>query len=177
MANESSVQQYWKVYGGIWSLLRSAYFWLAIVFSLLGVDIWWVSDEKTTPRWLNFSLDVTPSVLGFSLGGMAILLAFSTDRFLYAIKQGGKEDSYFMKVMASFFHLAIVQVVGLLAAIFCVPVVIPYCIYAIISFIGFFATVYGLLLIISTVATLWHTGRIFNRVDVSRPNSPTDARP
>lgn len=74
MAEESSIQQYWRVYGGIWSLLRSTYFWLALFMSIVGVDLWWVSDEKMVPLWLPFSLNVTPSVLGFSLGGMAIFI-------------------------------------------------------------------------------------------------------
>jgi hypothetical protein len=144
--------------------------------SIVGVDLWWVSDEKMVPLWLPFSLNVTPSVLGFSLGGMAILLAFSTDRFLYAIKQGGKENSYFMKVMASFFHLAVVQVISLISSLFIVPKIIPYPLYIIISFTGFFLTLYGLFLVISTVATLWHTGRIFNKIDASRPDNPANPR-
>lgn len=55
--------------------------------------------------------------MGFALGGMAIMLSFSTGRFLEAIRQKGRPDSFFMKVVASFFHFSVMLGASLLIAL------------------------------------------------------------
>lgn len=173
MGKSTSIAQYWYVYGGFWSLTRSTYFGLAVVSVLVGLDSWWIKVCGEVPVWREFAIAVIPSVLGFALGGMAIMLAFSTDRFLFAIKQGGKDDSYFMKVVASFFHLTIVLVTCMFCALFLDPKIVPRILAIAISGIGFFTLSYGMLLIISTAAALWHTARIFNRIDTAQ-RDPTN---
>jgi len=98
--------------------------------------------------------------MGFALGGMAIMLSFSTGRFLEAIRQNGRKDSYFMKVIASFFHFTTVLGLALLTAV--MAKVFPNCKW--ISGFGFFASVYGVMLAVATVDHLWQTAVIFNQV-------------
>lgn len=113
---------------------------------------------------MQLTIDVVPSLLGFALGGMAIMLAFSTGRFLEAIKQGGKDDSYFMKIMASFFHFTLVLTAAILFSFLAQPGWLPLPVLWAVSMFGFFFSVYGILLTVATVASIWHTARIFNKV-------------
>jgi hypothetical protein len=67
------------------------------------------------PNWWDTVLSVLPNILGFSLGGFAIFLAFGDDAFRSII--GGKhpgdaanEPSPYLEFSATFFHFIIVQV-------------------------------------------------------------------
>lgn len=163
MPKQNAFQGYWKAYGSGWSLLRSTYFLLATIITILCYNIWLPVKGKTAP-WVQLTIDVVPSLLGFALGGMAIMLAFSTGRFLEAIKQGGKDDSYFMKIMASFFHFTLVLTAAILFSFLAQPGWLPLPVLWAVSMFGFFFSVYGILLTVATVASIWHTARIFNKV-------------
>lgn len=163
MAGKGSFQGYWAVYGGLPSLLRSTYFWVAIVVSLFATPFWVKFEANGDPAWVSITFAVVPSLMGFALGGMAIMLAFSTGRFLEAIRQKGRDDSYFMKVIASFFHFTMVLSLALLLAVLSKAFPSKY-----LSAVGFFMSVYGVLLALATVDHLWQTAGIFNKVkDVS----------
>lgn len=163
MPKKNAFQGYWQAYGGGWSLLRSTYFLLAAIITILCYDLWRPLTGKVAP-WVQLTVDVIPSLLGFALGGMAIMLAFSTGKFLEAIKQGGKDDLYFMKIMASFFHFTVVLTTAILFSYIAQPGWLPESLLWAVSLIGFFFSVYGILLTIATVASIWHTARIFNKV-------------
>lgn len=64
----------------------------------------------------QYTLDIAPSLLGFATGGMAIMFAFSSGRFLKAIQQGGKDKSYLRKVIATFYHFGLVSMLSIIAA-------------------------------------------------------------
>ncbi|MDZ7824489.1 MAG: hypothetical protein U5K75_10965 [Ahrensia sp.] len=98
-------------------------------------------------------------MLGFALGGMAIMLAFSTGRFLEAIRQKGKDNSFFMKVIASFFHFTTVLVIALLLAV--MSKAFPS---KPLSAFGFFASIYGVLLAVATTGHFWQMATIFNKI-------------
>lgn len=104
-------------------------------------------------------MQVSPSLMGFALGGMAIMLSFSTGRFLEAIRQKGREDSFFMKVIASFFHFSVVLGLSMLVAVLTKAFPNIY-----LSGLGFFASVYGVMLAIATVDHLWQTAALYNKV-------------
>jgi hypothetical protein len=156
---KGSFRGYWRVYGGLPSLVRSTYFWVAVVITIVTFPFWSATEADGEPKWVSITIDVMPSLMGFALGGMAIMLAFSTGRFLEAIRQKGREDSYFMKVIASFFHFTTVLGLALLLAVLSKAFPSPW-----LSGLGFFASVYGVLLAVATVDHLWQTAVIFNKV-------------
>ncbi|HET6322127.1 MAG TPA: hypothetical protein VFF87_08765 [Hyphomicrobium sp.] len=103
--------QYWRLYGGFVALSRSPYFGLAVVLSVIsamggGVDVDWASVAFT----------IIPSLLGFSIGAFAILLVFSSEKFLRLISEGGRGDSLFISASATFVHFIVVQVCSLTLA-------------------------------------------------------------
>jgi hypothetical protein len=103
--------------------------------------------------------------MGFSVAGMAILLAFSDSKSLRAITQKGRSDSYFVKTVANLFHFLVVQTVALLLAILakafsCLPVPFPG--YA-LSFYGLFALIYAIFVSVAAAGQLLNTATIINK--------------
>jgi hypothetical protein len=56
-------------------------------------------------------------MLGFSIAGFAILLVFSSDRFIRIISEEGRSDSLYMKASITFVHFILVQVAGIFLGI------------------------------------------------------------
>lgn len=139
-------------------MLKSTYFWVAVVMTILFPKTWTATDSSGR-IWAGVTLGVTPSLLGFALGGMAIMLAFSSGKFLEAIRQRGRDNSYFRKIMASFFHFCVVLSASILVAF-----ISKFYSNDVISAVGVFLSFYGVLLVLATASRIWHTARIFNAV-------------
>lgn len=118
--------------------------------------LWTKSAEEGSP-WAQVAVEVIPSLLGFSVGGMAITLAYSNSRIFTAVIQGGRKDSVFLKTIANFFHFILVQTIALLMAILCKS-------YSsnVLSFLGFWIFCYGILVALATTGMLLQTARVFN---------------
>jgi len=93
------------------------------------------------------------------MGGMAIVLAFAGSKLFETLRQQGKEHSYFIKLVATFFHFILVQTVaimlGLAGKAYCSSV---------LAFFGYWAMCYAILATISTAGQLFNTARIANYV-------------
>src|SRR5690606_12202933 len=100
------------------ALFCSPYIYVALVLAAPMVPLWMKTGEDGRV-WAQVAVEVIPSLLGFSIGGMAITLAFSNSQIFKAVIQGGKKDSLFVKTIANFFHFILVQTLALLLAIFC----------------------------------------------------------
>jgi len=106
-----TLQEYWKGYGGIKSLLTSPFFDVAVLISIV---CWWLSPQT---KWYEPSLSILPNLLGFSIGGFAVLLVFSSDKFLKLISEDGASDSLFLKANIVFVHFIVVQVIAIATAL------------------------------------------------------------
>lgn len=103
------IRDYFRAYGGWGSLLRSVYLHLSIVITLILYPIWSVEGWWDTPA------SILPNVIGFSLGGYAILMGFGDESFRDALKGSTKERaSPFLAVSATFVHFILVQILALL---------------------------------------------------------------
>ncbi len=105
----------WQAYGGVGALKRSLYLWasLAVVLliNLLRSEVW---------LWYKDAIQILPNLIGFTLGGYAILLAFGDSKFIDAIrtKRDNEEFSPYLRVSASMAFFVICQVFCLLFALF-----------------------------------------------------------
>ena len=108
----------------------------------------------------QLAIDVVPSIMAFSLGGMAIVLAFSDGRFLKAIRQQGSEKSLFMKVIANFFHFLTVQTLAVASAM----LVLAFPKLLAPSGVAFFFLAYSLTTALASAAQLFNVSRIYNVV-------------
>lgn len=109
---ENVLKEYWKTYGGISALLRSPYFLISIILTLLFVGSWW------NKQWWETSIALLPSLLGFSLGGYAMFVSVGSDDFKKIIAQKkNKKHSKFMQNNAMFMHFILLQITALIFAL------------------------------------------------------------
>ena len=140
---------------------------------------WLELDEKGMRPWAQLPLSVLPNILGFSMGGMAIVLAFAGSSIFRIITESGAENSFFIKIVASFFHFILVQTVAIILGLICriYPNVV-------LSFFGYTAMCYAIMVALATAAQLFNTARVANEAaplseaDLTAASTPsTAARP
>jgi hypothetical protein len=105
--------RYWRAYGGISALLFSPYLHVSVVLTYLLWPSW--ADHK----WWETTLQVVPSILGFTLAGFTIWLGFGDEKFqrLLAKRPNGKSTSAYIGVSAGFVHFIVVQLLAVVAAL------------------------------------------------------------
>ncbi|MDO9713489.1 hypothetical protein [Paracraurococcus lichenis] len=110
----ASFQSYCLAYGGWRAVARSPYLRIAVMLAVLTAGTW------TESNWWETPLSVLPNLVGFTLGGYAILIAFGDERFKALLTQTVPEKpaSTFMAINATFVHFLVVQVAALLLAVF-----------------------------------------------------------
>lgn len=152
----SAFKTYWRVYGGWRQLLVSPYLWLSGLFWALCKPLWF--DQRDTGfEWSEHALSILPSMVSFSLGALAIFLAFSNADFLKILRQKGNQHSYLMRVTTAFFHFILVQFIALLSTILLTayPVVA-------ISAVAFWLFVYAIAAGVAAAAALLDMAEILN---------------
>lgn len=106
-------REYWRIYGGFKKLISSFYFHLAVLVSIFTWSFWSKED------WWQQPLSVLPNLVGFTLGGYAMLMAFGDDDFRRKLLGPGKNNktSPFMGVNGTFVHFLVVQISAIIIAI------------------------------------------------------------
>jgi len=154
-----SICIYWKLYGGKTALLHSPYVHFSIIVSLCCYPIWATGSIETA--WYSFCLSIIPNLLGFTLGGYAILLAFGNERFLALLAESDddNEKSPYMGVNATFIHFILVQTLSLFIAL----IESVWCIKAgVFAFIGFTLFLYALSTSIAAALSILRLARWFD---------------
>jgi hypothetical protein len=107
-------RRYWRAYGGFCALLSSVYLHLSILITLVCYNIW------SKPEWWEVPLAVLPNVIGFSLGGYAMLLSFGSDKFQSLLSRVPVDQTNaFAELSASFVHFILIQLSALTTAFIC----------------------------------------------------------
>lgn len=150
--------RYWNLYGGRRTLFRSPYLYIGLFVTLVSWPFWTQTSDGGAP-WAQAAIEIVPGLLGFSMGGMAIMLAFSNAAIFSTLTQKGKDNSLFLKVIANFFHFILVQTIALLFALLGKAHGGP-----VIGFFGFWAMTYALLVALATAGQLLNTAEVFNKV-------------
>lgn len=178
-------QHYWKTYGGSLSVLRSPYLHFAAAVTLLSWGAW------TKFAWWELPLNVLPDLLGFSIGGFAIFLAFGDEDFRKAIAgrdDGENRESSYVRISATFMHFIFVQAVALVVVLVLrsqplAGVSIPPGIGAVLDmgrrvawFAGYLLFIYALVLALATSVAIYRLARLYDkhislvrREDATRP--------
>lgn len=107
--------RYWEAYGGANALVRSPYLHIAFAILIVTAHFW------LTSSWWEQPLSVIPNLLGFSLGGLAMLLSFGNVEFQKFISEKDDDSdsnpTAFIEVAASFVHFMLLQLASLLLAV------------------------------------------------------------
>lgn len=107
-----ALNHYWKIYGGPKALFLSPYLHLSLMLTAICV-LFWSSKSSAS----EVAVSVLPNLLGFTVGALAIVLAFSSAPVFERLAEGGEPQSFFMKLTASLIHFILVQVLALISAI------------------------------------------------------------
>lgn len=107
--------------------------------------------------WSSLALDVLPSLLGFSIGAVAIILAAPGMKTFKLLAEDGDAESYFMDLAARLVHFIIVQVLGVatILAAKAYPSTGT-------NFVGFLLFSYALLSALSASLAIFGIARILN---------------
>lgn len=111
------VKSVWYHYGGFRALFRSAYFWISLLILVLTARIW------AAPGWWQDPISILPNLLGFTLGGYAILIAFGGadfQSFIVSLSDDEEDErsrNAFMDLSATFCIFVGLQVSALLLAV------------------------------------------------------------
>ncbi len=149
---------YWKIYGGFNDLKKSKYVYIAIAVTALCAPLW-LNEVAGARTWPQIAIDIIPGLLGLTLGGMAIMLAFSNKRFWTAVTQKGNPKSLFMKGISAFFHFIVIQSIGLILALISKTYSSDF-----LSAFGFLFLTYGILGAVAIAGLLLHISRIWNAI-------------
>lgn len=111
---------FWKTYGGLSGVLGSPYFIFSVILSCCTYPIW--KGQLENYYWYDPCIEIIPNLLGFTLGGFAIWLAFGDDGFRTVMagespNEQTKAPSPFMKVNSTFLHFIILQTISLFLSI------------------------------------------------------------
>lgn len=162
---------YWNIYGGFKNLIKSPYLILAILITGGCFPFWLDTGPKGDTRPMaDVMLTVVPALMAFTLAGMAIILALSGTKFTAAIRENGRVDSLFMKIVVLFFHFILVQTIALILAFFSSS----YPEQAWLAAITFFFAIYGVTSAIAIAAMLLNVSRIYNITADEDDNSKTN---
>jgi hypothetical protein len=103
-------RDYWRIYGGLKAISSSPYVLIAALLSLLMSGIW------TKEGWWDTPLAVLPNLVGFTLGGMALLTGWSNSRFISKLmgRSSNGDEGPFLKLVATFTHFLLVQIFSIL---------------------------------------------------------------
>lgn len=109
-AFRKSIGRYFHNYGGWRAVLNSPLFLAALLITSLSYSDW------IEPKWVERSVSIVPSLLGFSLGTYAILFSLMSGRIKNALKYLKNERgiSYLMEINSTFFHFIFVQILSIL---------------------------------------------------------------
>ncbi|MFB9159838.1 hypothetical protein [Chromobacterium violaceum] len=105
---------YWKSYGGARALFLSRYLWISLIITGFSVGLW------RDGRWSSLSLQIFPNLLGFTLGGYALLLSMGGDKLVLALAGGRvKKSGYsrFVEFNSSYVHFVFMQAFFLISAL------------------------------------------------------------
>lgn len=107
------LKRYWRAFGGCHDFVRSPFFHIAIILTVLLNDAW------SNNAWYSTAIGVLPNMLGFCVSGYAIWISWGDEKFRAMLMglQNEKALSQYVHVSAIFAHFAIVQVLALVFAL------------------------------------------------------------
>lgn len=176
---------YWTSYGGWGAFFRSPFILIASIAAAI------TTYDFLDGNWSDLAIQIVPAVLGFTLGGYAILVSFAASDFRNAMMGRFKDgtQSPLMEINSAFFHFFVFQSATFLFAFICIPVYkhslldiflseIPGWLIAtnniilvIITFFGAFLLIYTMLMVLATAMRIYSVLEDFDTMFDGRDQS------
>jgi hypothetical protein len=142
---------YWKIYGGLKAVITSPWLILSIFVTFGCYPI------VESGGWIEAAFGVLPALLGFSIGAMAITLAFPATAFFRLLAEDGAENSYYLDLASKFLHFIFVQVISIIFLF-----VVKSYEGRLLNFFGFFLMMYAILTGAATATALFGVAQLYN---------------
>ena len=136
---------------------------------LAGSTLVWPADKAD---FAALTISVIPNLLGFTVGALAILLAFSSSAIFSTVAEEGAPASLFMKMAANFVHFISVQILALMSAM-TLNLTGSEWLKPLTAFFAF----YGVLTVLSAGVQLFQVARIYNASASLAAGAPTQDEP
>jgi len=158
ISQANSIKKYWSTYGGLKALLTSPYLHISAVTTLICV-LFWSTNEKAeyAVKASELAVSILPNLLGFTVGALAIVLAFSSADIFKVIAEDGDPKSFFITLTANLVHFISIQVVALIVGI--LARIIDN---RILDITSLFFLIYAVLVTFSAALQLFQTAVIYN---------------
>lgn len=159
--------QYWTMYGGFAALFSSTYFYAALILTALNFGAWFHSG------WWDIVIASVPTILGFTLAGLAVFLGMDTGFSKLLAEKGSASTTPFMALVSAFVHFIIVQAIALIVALTMKSAYfqldgmpdlyyeVIYILNRVVWFVGYFIYIYAMVLIFSAVFSIFRATRWF----------------
>jgi len=113
-----AVRTYWHIYGGLASYAKSPYVHAALFLTSICVLHWAINDKlEFATKASEVAISVLPNLLGFTVGALAIVLAFSSADIFKTLAEDSDPRSFFVTLTANLVHYISMQVLALSTAI------------------------------------------------------------
>lgn len=151
LIDEGVFKAYWRAYGGARALIYSPYLYISLFLSLPLIPLW--VDGGMVPIALN----ILPSLLGFSIGALAIVIAFPGAALMKEITRGGRIDSTYLEVVSKLVHFILVQLSGVFFGLLAHS-------YKGIALFGFsaFLTIYSMSVLMAAAMSMFGLEKVYN---------------
>lgn len=167
----AQLKWYRTCYGGFRAVLKSPYFHFSIFLLAVTHGEWNIAfDREKGIGWCSVVLGVMPNMVGFTLGGYAILLSFGDDKYRALISGTTTEPSPYMQISATFLHFIIMQISALLFAVLANSICGATAQYRfgsllckIVSGFGFWLFLYSICLAVASTFAVFTVSRSFDK--------------
>jgi hypothetical protein len=160
-----AISRYWAIYGGFRALLLSPYLHVAAILTVIAWGF-----RSSTRSASEIAIGVLPNLLGFTVGALAIVLAFSSATVFATLAERGQPQSFFMKLTGSLIHFILVQVLALVSAIIARMTDRVF-----IDFISLFLLFYAVIVTFAAGLQLFLTATIYNaKASLDAKQKPKD---
>lgn len=148
-----AVKHYWGIYGGFGAIVKSPYVHISLLITISCIPFWVNTEIKAH----DITLGAVPNLLGFTVGALAIVLAFSSADFFTTLAEDGDPRSFFMTLTASLTHFVLVQGLALIIA-----AIAKITGNKILDYVSLFFFLYAVLVTFAAAMQLFHTAVIYN---------------
>ena len=150
-ATRQELVLYWRIYGGLKALIKSPILWASVIISIICTPNWLSKDPS------DLTISIMPNLLGFSIGAMAVVLAFPSGKAFKHFSEDGRVDSYYMDVASRFLHFIFAQLLALIIALICRAwPIFPF------TWLSFLLLTYAIITAASTALTLFGVAQLYN---------------
>lgn len=107
-----NLNKLYDYYGGIRSLFRSIYFWIAVLLAVIS------HRAALNLGWVDAALTVSPALVGFTIAAFAIMIAIIEPKYRMILSTSNKEGKYpIISIIVPIIHAVFIQIISIILAI------------------------------------------------------------